>query len=226
MPRPLKVLIVLAIALHASGIRAAADPVRIVSGSLAFDTGGPPSFNLLTANGQVFEAEGLHLDWPATCFYQCSPGVEVPLSLGVTESSDDASMFFQVDGVDAFPVMNFAISAPSITLGSDAGTPRDGVVEFRRPFTFTGQLAGYASPDRTGPPLVAVTLTGSGMARLVMGLEEGLYTFSSLDYQFDPSPVPEPATLLLVGTGAAVMWRRRRASQPSIDAARKGSWRL
>jgi len=53
-------------------------------------------------------------------------------------------------------------------------------------------------------------LTGSGTARLSMALEDGRYSFSSLDYNFQPDPVPEPATLLLVGSGAALLWRRRK----------------
>jgi hypothetical protein len=38
-----------------------------------------------------------------------------------------------------------------------------------------------------------------------------LASFSSLDYNFETDPVPEPATLFLVGAGATLMWRRRSA---------------
>jgi hypothetical protein len=196
-----------AIALQASAAGAAADPVRVTGGNLSFDTGGPPSFRLLTSTGQLFEAEGFRRDWPAPCFYQCSPGAAIPISLGVTATDDSA--FFQGNGIDLFPVMDLAISAPSVTM-PEPGTPNGRSEHFLRSFTFTGQLKGYASPDRIGTPVFDLALFGSGTATLSMALENGRYSFSSLDYNFDAAPVPEPATLLLVGTGAALLWRRRR----------------
>jgi hypothetical protein len=209
MPTSLRLVIVFAIAVQVCATGAAADPIRVTAGSLSFDTGDPPSFSLLTSSGQLFEAEGFRVNWPATCFYQCPPGVAIPISVAPTQS-DDGSMFFRADGVDLFPVMHFVVSATSVTLGSDTGTPNGPSVDFRRPFTFAGQLTGYASPDRSGTPIFDLTLTGSGTARLSMALEEGRYSFSSLDYNFEADPVPEPATLLLVSAGAALMWRRRQ----------------
>lgn len=209
MPTSLRMVLVVVIAVQVSATRAAADPVRVTGGSLSFDTGGPPSFSLLTASGQLFVGEGFQLDWPATCFFQCSPGVAIPISLGATES-DDGSMVFRADGADLFPVMQFVISGTPVTLGSDIGTPNGPFEDFLRPFTFVGQLSGYASPDRTGTPIFDLTLIGSGTARLSMALENGRYSFSSLDYNFEADPVPEPATLLLVGAGAALIWRRRQ----------------
>jgi hypothetical protein len=207
MPTSLRLVIVCAIAVQVSATGVAADPIRVTGGSLSFDTGDPPAFSLLTSSGQLFEAEGFGVDWPATCFFQCSPGVAIPISIVATES--DGPMFFRADGVDLFPVMHFVISAPSVTLGSDTGTPNGPLEKFRRPFTFAGQLTGYASPDLIGAPIFDLTLTGSGTARLSMALEDGRYSFASLDYEFQADPVPEPATLLLVGAGAALIWRRR-----------------
>jgi hypothetical protein len=85
-------------------------------------------------------------------------------------------------------------------------------VDFERPFTFAGRLTAYSSPDHIGTPVFDLRLIGSGTAELRMFLENGRYSFSSLDYAFqaDPNPVPEPATLLLFGTGAALLWRRRK----------------
>jgi hypothetical protein len=208
MPTLLRLVIACAIAIQVSAAAAAADPIRVIAGSLSFDTGGPPAFSLLTSSGQLFVAEGFRRDWPATCFFQCAPGVEIPISLGVTEVTDGSAVFL-ADGVELFPVIDFVISAPSVTLGSDTGTPNDVFEEFRRPFTFAGQLTGYASPDRTGTPIFDLSLTGSGTATLSMVLDNGRYSFSSLDYDFEAAPVPEPGTLLLVGAGAALIWRRR-----------------
>lgn len=211
MPTSLRHVIGLAIAVQVSATSAAADPIRVTGGSLSFDTGGPPAFSLVTSDGRLLAAEAFRLDWPATCFDQCSPGVVIPISIAATES--DHPTFFRADGVDLFPVMHLVISAPSVTLGSDTGTPRGPFEDFLRPFMFAGQLTGYASPDLVGTPVLDLTLTGSGTATLSMALEDGRYSFSSLDYSFEAEPVPEPATLLLVGTGAALIWRRRAADR-------------
>jgi hypothetical protein len=187
---------------------AGADPVRVTAGRVSFDTGGPAAFTLLGSNGQVFEAEGFRNNWPATCFFECAPGVSMPISI-FPEAISDGSMFFRADGVDMFPVMDLVISGPSVILGSE-GDIGDGPFAVWRPFTLSGWLAGYASPDHSGPPIFSVMLTGRGTARLGLTRENGRYTFSSLDYDFEAAPVPEPATLLLVGSGAALMWRRRQ----------------
>jgi PEP-CTERM motif-containing protein len=210
MATSVKLAISLAIALQVSATGAAADPVRIVAGSLSFDTGDPPAFSLLTSSGHLFEAEGFRKGWPATCFYQCAPGVAIPISLDNITQTDDGSMFFRADGVELFPVMQLVVSAPSVTLGSDAGTSNGPFVDFERPFTFSGRLTAYASRDLIGTPVFDLRLTGSGTASLSMALEDGRYSFSSLDYNFRADPVPEPATLLLLGTGAALIWRRRK----------------
>ena len=206
MSTSLRLALGFVVAVQISATAAGADPVRVTSGNLSFDTGNAPVFRLVTSTGEVFEAEAFRREWPA-CSYQCAPGTEIPVSLGITES--DGPTFFRADGVDLFPVMRLVISAPSVTM-PEPGSANDRIEDFLRPFTFSGQLTGYASSDRIGTPVFDLTLVGSGTAKLSMALEGGRYSFSSLDYNFDAAPVPEPATLLLVGSGAALLWRRRR----------------
>ena len=57
--------------------------------------------------------------------------------------------------------------------GSDSGTADGPFVDYERPFTMSGHLAGYASPDFTGPALFDLSLSGSGMATLSLAVEEG-----------------------------------------------------
>jgi hypothetical protein len=193
-----------------TAVSVTADPVRVASGLLSMDTGGPAYFVLRTSDGRSFEAEPIHVDWPAECFYRCSTGDVIPLSSTVTNY--DGPVVFRADGMPAYPDIAFAFLAPSVTLGSDAGSVEGPHLVFRRPFTFTGQLAGYADAELAGAPLFDMTLAGTGVARLTMGIEDGRYSFSSLEYAFQSiDPVPEPGTLLLVGAGAALLLRNRRA---------------
>ncbi len=110
MQTRLRTIVAIAIAIQASALTASADPVRVVSGRLSFDTGGPPFFSLLTSTGQRFEAEGFATGWSATCFYQCAPEVSIPMS-SASEAID--GIFFQADGVSVHPIMHLVLSAPS-----------------------------------------------------------------------------------------------------------------
>jgi hypothetical protein len=90
------------------------------------------------------------------------------------------------------------------------------------PFTMTGHLAPpFGGGGRSN------TLVGSGMATLQLfgdpgGSQGPEWAFGSGEYRFtgptDPGPVPEPATILLCGSGLAlaVLRRRRKANATNI----------
>lgn len=84
------------------------------------------------------------------------------------------------------------------------------------PFVFTGFLRAFQSNSQ---PLFEVDLKGHGIAAMpfILRNEDGLYELEEgrLDYLFtDPAaPVPEPTTMLLIGSGLAGIAAARRRSR-------------
>lgn len=92
-------------------------------------------------------------------------------------------------------------------------------VSFSTPFTMTGRVRGTTGAFGTGSVLFDVLLFGSGTAT-ASGFsrrpEDNLYVVGGVNYQFsDVAATPEPATLLLMGTGLAGLMARRRRAQTS-----------
>jgi hypothetical protein len=119
-----------------------------------------------------------------------------------------------------FRSINLIFNAPSIVVPFDESR----VVTVTVPFTMTGGMSLSLAPERL-PPFFSTSLSGQGIATIVFNSYYGgplynrLYDLRDITFNFSPAApaaVPEPATLILFGTGltavAARYGRRRRRS--------------
>jgi hypothetical protein len=216
--RAVSMLSVLALALGAA-IPASADPIAITRGALTFNGSFFEPLTIAGDHGFTFTArigQGA-VDFVPACGVECESGHT--FSLGAFWSGSDLLGTATLDGrrFDDVGGLNSNTSAEVRFTGAmtvpllGGGRP----VTVSAPFAFEGTL--FSFPTTEGGPPEDFSLVGRGIARgtfsNIQGADE--WNLDRLVFQLrDGAETPEPATLLLMATGAAgVLVRRRRSRQ-------------
>jgi hypothetical protein len=200
---------------------AEADPLTITSGFYRLSAHRTPVFDF-SGDGFRLPGESFDIGIPSGIFpledcLVCGIGASIRLGAQIREHelAEITHIPAVFNGVTYNAPLFYAgtllFEAPAVTVPDT----REPFLTFDRPFTLSGTLMAFGSTERTGTPLFTADLRGAG--NVTFKIHEGeprQYNYSDLTYSFQPAtPVPEPATLVLLGSGmAGFLLRSRRSS--------------
>jgi len=202
--------------LLAFSVCASADPVTVTSGAVNLGGFGRGQFNSITLSLNTDDGlfvTGIQGDGvferllPPCTFVPCAPGA--------TTSATQQFSFVNALGsttIGSAPPANtltsgfFSFDAGLVTIPESTAA----TLLLGSPFTFSGTL-DIDALDPSRHPLTSLTLTGSGTATARLERIGDAFAVRGITYDFasaGASPTPEPASVLLLGSGAVMLFRR------------------
>lgn len=219
-------LLVLPLLLFSS--EALGDTLTVTSGQVTFQGGTSLvnfSFNGTTTSGSSVQLQGTTSSSSSISPIHGTFMAGTSVNLTSLLFSDTGFGTATIDGVTTNRIFfggTTSFNAGSVFLPL---TPDTSTITLTAPFTYSGIIAGVAGPNQDAPPLFSYTMIGNGTVTatfVYVYFPEGPGSYSVVGLQYNTTaPVPEPTTMLLLGTGmagVAAKFRKRRKAYEGKEA--------